>query len=206
MTKKVFLGGEGRNELGGWDGHHAYQTSGSPGIVEALLRRVQPEGWEVGGAMRWSSIRKLRVGGHGSAEEQNVKALCLHARERGCNVVAFVRDADENEIRATTILYTIMNEATADGGLRIVGGVAVNVIESWILAMQGHTKSESLGRIAAQLKLAAQGVPAKDTFAMVAVVDTVDIGKLPPDAESLLLWIQKASVALTFSGEGTQGK
>jgi hypothetical protein len=197
MTRKVFLGGEGRNELGSWDGHPAYQKSGEPGIVEALLLRVQPQGWTVAGAMKWSTIRKFRVGEHGRAEERNVKALCLHAKERGCDVVAFVRDADGDSDRVQMILETIRNEEAIHAGLGIAGGVAVNVMEAWVLAMQGHAKSEDLGRTAAQTKLESQGVPSKDTVAMVRVVENFDLANLPEDAESLRKWMQKASDALS---------
>jgi hypothetical protein len=41
---QVFLGGEGRNELGSWAGEPAYQHDDEPGVIKALLLRTQPEG------------------------------------------------------------------------------------------------------------------------------------------------------------------
>lgn len=47
---KVFLGGEGSNELGTrW-----YVPMGDElGVVEALLRRIRPGGWRVAAALPW---------------------------------------------------------------------------------------------------------------------------------------------------------
>jgi hypothetical protein len=37
----VFLGGEGRNELGSWAGDPAYQSDDEPGVIKALLQRTR---------------------------------------------------------------------------------------------------------------------------------------------------------------------
>ena len=41
LKVKVFLCGEGRNELGSRCGHPAYQTDAEPGVLHALLRREE---------------------------------------------------------------------------------------------------------------------------------------------------------------------
>ncbi len=66
---RVFLAGEGPNELGAFGKEESFQPSNdkerrqSPGVLEALLRHVQEDGWEVTGGIRWKDIRKLQVGG-----------------------------------------------------------------------------------------------------------------------------------------------
>lgn len=64
---KVFLGGEGSNDIGTrWH----VPMGDSPGVAETLLRRVRPSGWRVAGAMQWRSIRKYRAGAANERAEQ----------------------------------------------------------------------------------------------------------------------------------------
>src|SRR5258705_10886531 len=92
---KVFLGGEGNNELGTrW-----YVPMGDePGVVETLLRRVRPSGWRVAAALPWKAIRKYRTGAANQradhADAHNVRGLVLHAYEEACEMLAFLRDVD----------------------------------------------------------------------------------------------------------------
>ncbi len=45
---KVFLGGEGPSELGGWSKEREYRdTHPEPGILESLMLKVQPNGWKI---------------------------------------------------------------------------------------------------------------------------------------------------------------
>lgn len=84
---KVWLGGEGNCELG-----TRADGGDSVGVVEALLRKLEPLGWHVEGATKWQHIRKFRVGaairrsGHG--DTRNARALALIAFEAGCEVLA----------------------------------------------------------------------------------------------------------------------
>jgi hypothetical protein len=88
MTLKLLLAGEGMNELGGWDVAPPWRRHPpDPGVLEALLRRIEPEGWEIVDAVRWKDIRKFKVGGHREAETRNVLGLALMAREKGYDVL-----------------------------------------------------------------------------------------------------------------------
>jgi hypothetical protein len=106
----VFLGGEGRNELGGWAGDPVHRKDDDPGVIEALLVRTRPDGWKILGAHVWKNIRKYTDYGRlpsdtrrlirGSHEERAVLGLVLDAKERGAQVVAFVRDQDDVQAKA----------------------------------------------------------------------------------------------------------
>jgi len=96
---RVVLAGEGPNELGTWSREAPYREPSTPGVVEALLKRVRPDGWKVVDAVPWRSLRKLRVGKHGEAERRNIRGLVLRAWEAGAHIVAFVRDRDGNAQR-----------------------------------------------------------------------------------------------------------
>ena len=80
---KVFLVGEGPNELGSWGRHPSYRSAPTPGALEALLRRMCADGWEIGGATLWKDIRKYRSGTPESAETRHVLGAALDAVERG---------------------------------------------------------------------------------------------------------------------------
>ncbi len=194
MSLRVWLGGEGRNELGGRDGDPVYQND-QPGVIETLLRAVRPEGWHVAGATKWSRIRKLQPG-KATAEQKNVLGLALDARESQCQVLAFVRDADGDADRIRDVDEALKRAGEMFPSLRIVGGTAVNVLEAWVLAAKGDTKTESLGKVAAQTRLQDEGFAPKDTLAMVGVAAKVTLEKLPTDAASLRAWLLQAAKAL----------
>ncbi|MFO0553027.1 MAG: hypothetical protein U0271_31865 [Polyangiaceae bacterium] len=159
MTVKVFLGGEGAHELGDRINHPSFSTT-KPGTLEALLERVRtarpnpandPPRWEVIGARQWKSIRKLRAKGPSPAEAQNVAGLLLEARERDADVLAFVRDSDGDSQREKDIHAAIAKERA--GSVGIIGGVAVPVLEAWILAAQGKAKTGDFTKHNAQSQL-----------------------------------------------------
>ena len=77
----------------------------------------------------------------------------------------------------------------------IIGGVAVEKLEAWLLALAGVSKSESLTRPERSLneKL---GIDHKNTGQMVALVNEKGLAEIPDDAASLLNWLSKASAAL----------
>jgi len=141
---KVFLGGEGNNDLGSrW-----YRPmGGQPGVVETLLRRVRPDGWRVAGAQDWKSIRKYRAGAARTRPDhedtRNVLGLVLHAYEEACEMLAFVRDDDGDELREPAILQALETIATLGFAdeyryeLAVVGGVARPTLEGWILCLLG---------------------------------------------------------------------
>jgi hypothetical protein len=111
-TVQVWLGGEGPNDLG--DSDQPAHCRQQPGALEALLRREVPGGWSVLGATRWSRLRKYVAGGaigkegrHGPRDARHVKDLLLQAREKGADVLAFLRDIDDHEDRAAIIKQSL---------------------------------------------------------------------------------------------------
>jgi hypothetical protein len=192
----VFLGGEGRNELGSWGGHPAYQDEGSPGAIETFLKRVRPGGWKVVGACQWCRIRKYRAKGPTPGEEQNVLGLAHDAKDAGAEVFAFVRDADDERERPRVIDAAVVRAQEVFPSIRIIGKAAIPALEGWILAVMGEPGTEDLGKAAAQKRLAAKGIAAKDTAAMVKMVERRDLGAIPADAQSLLGWLAQAAALL----------
>jgi hypothetical protein len=194
---KVFLGGEGPNELGNRFGHPAYQNDERPGVLHALLARVERAGWEVGGARDWKSIRKFRAGKAEHQDTHNVMGLALDAREAACAVLAFSRDLDRDIAREEAVEEGIRRSLAAFGGaLGIAGAVARPALEGWLLALLGERGTERLSTPRATALLAEKGVSAKDGAAMVRVVEEAALDAIPPDAASLRLWLARAEAVL----------
>src|ERR1700760_4112469 len=108
MPVKVFLGGEGKNDIGTRaQTPKDDQRDEQPGVIEVLLRKLRPAGWQVAGAMEWKSIRKYRAGAarqHADhADAHNVHALVQRAYEEACEMLVFVRDVDGEQLRAAAI-------------------------------------------------------------------------------------------------------
>lgn len=194
---EVFLAGEGPNELGGWCKEREYRDEHpNSGVLEALARQVAPSGWQVRDAIQWKSIRKLAVGTKGKgAERKAVLAAQLHAKERGCAVLLFSRDRDgqkyaerQREIEAAL--------SELDGSVAVAGGVCVERLESWLLAISGRTGTEDIRDKRADVELESLGIPAKDTAAMVEHVQRHGIAAVPPDAASLHAWLARVDAYL----------
>jgi hypothetical protein len=193
---KVFLGGEGNNDLGSrW-----YRPMGDqPGVVETLLRRVRASGWQVAGARSWQSIRKYRAGSAKDradhADARNVLGLVLHAYEEACEMLAFVRDDDGDELREPAILQAL--EAVATLGfadeyhyeLAVVGGIAKPKLEGWILCLLGVTGTDAMTRARVDRELATTDVQPKSTAQYVAIAET---RALPSGNSSLPAWLARA--------------
>ena len=196
---KIFLAGEGVNDLGERAKHPSY-VSDPPkhGVIEALLRKVREDGWSVAGAVCWKDIQKGRPGQHASAEAQNVKGAALRAKESGADILAFVRDRDGYPGRTDDIDDGMSRAAEIFAGqLTVVGGMAIEELESWILSLRGEPKAEGLRDPKAHLEAALK----KDgltlsTESMVALVQSGDVQALPTDATSLRLWLERAQAAL----------
>jgi len=199
VTVRVFLGGEGPNELGGRAGDPVYADVNRPGVVEALLRRAQPDGWEVAGARAWKSIRKLRIGPQRHADTHNVLGLVLDAKEADCGVLAFTRDRDNDTGRVKAVQEGIELARSHFPGVGVIGGVPIPKLEAWILALMGEHKTEELRTAAAVDRLELRGVGAKDTATMVGVVEAADLGKLPKDAEGLCAFVERSRDVLKLA-------
>jgi len=194
---RVFLAGEGTNELGSRIGHPSYQSDERPGVLYALLTRVQSTGWEVAGARDWKSIRKFRARGAVHADTRNVLGAVLDAKEAGCEVLAFSRDQDRDPDRKAAIEEGIRRVPEEfEDAPDVIGGVAIPTLEGWILALLGRSATEALTPQKAARALADAGIDLKDTLAMVAVVQEADIDRLPDDAASLTAWLAQARAVL----------
>ena len=200
--RQVFLAGEGANELGDWhqEGPYRRRLGGRtgkepprPGVLETLLRKVVADGWEVVDAMEWKQIKKLRPGRGDRGDGHHVQALCLHARESGCDVVVFSRDRDgrKYEDRRVQVEAAIEDELGRDDALGVVGGMAIEKLEAWIVALLGERRSEE--QLHPETLLTERyGIEPKHTGQMVAAVDAADLAKIPADAESLRVWLSRA--------------
>lgn len=190
----VYLGGEGQNELGSRCGDPIYQDDSKSGVIETLLRGVQPTGWTVIGATKWCQIRKLRATGASPNEARNVLGLIYEATRAGARVLAFLRDANGDPSRPQIIADAINEAKGKFPDVEVIGCAAIPVLEAWILAIQGEHGTEKLGKTAAQAKLVAAGI--KDTVAMVDVAAKIVRANLPGDAASLHAWLARADQVL----------
>lgn len=199
---KVFLAGEGPNELGGWSKERIYRDE-RPwlGVLESLARHVVPTGWEVRDAMVWKDIPKLVVGTRGKGiERKTLLAARLHAMESGCDVVLFSRDRDgpkkdkhEREREIEAVLAELDGD---DGAVTVAGAVCIERLESWLLALTGRSRTEELGDDKVDLELEELGVPKKDTRRMLELIDRHGLAAVPPDAASLRTWMERVVAAL----------
>lgn len=142
---KVFIAGEGSDEIGDWAGDPAYLPAAPfGGVVEALLRQVRTDGWIIGGGGPWKRIRQIAVGRdlHGR-ERRRVLGVINQALEAGCDVVAFVRDQD-GEVDRELVIENAIQEARTLLGIGVIGGVAIQELDSWILAILGEPGSETM--------------------------------------------------------------
>jgi hypothetical protein len=194
----VFLAGEGANELGGWHVERAYRAEQpTPGVLETLARHVAPAGWEVRDAMKWKDIPKLQVGSKGKgAERKVILAAHLHAKERGCTVLLFTRDRDAPKYAARQLEIERALDELSDSSVAVAGGVCVERLESWVLAVAGRSKTQAMGKDKSDAELESLGIAAKDTAAMVEHVHRLGIAAVPSDAASLHAWLARVSACL----------
>jgi len=204
---KVFLGGEGNNDIGTrWQRPMGDQS----GVAEALLRRVRPSGWHVAGARSWQSIRKYQAGAARKradhADAHNVLGLVLHAYEDACEMLAFVRDGDGDELREQVIGRVLETLATFGFAeefhyeLAVVGGVARPKLEGWILWLLGVTGTDAMTPARVDRELETTEIEAKSTVQYVAVAES---RALPAGHGSLPEWLAhaKATFGRLIDGE-----
>ena len=192
---KVFLSGEGPDELGDLFKEPQYRGKPPlPGLLHALLEKKASLLPEIVGARIWKRIRKFRLAKHGDAETHNVLGLLVEADEVGADVLVFVRDQDGDEERERAVKEGI-RLAREDGRFhaKVAGGVAVQEIEAWLLAMLGERRSEDRADPKTHLR-DHHGVA--DREGKIRVVENATLNNLPPDANSLRDWLHSVEVAL----------
>jgi hypothetical protein len=202
---RVFLGGEGVDELGRFAHAPAYAVDSSgkrevekgPGIIEALAERLKGQPLEFVGGLAWHRIRKRKgMRGVTAAEARNVVGLALDAKDAGCDAVVFVRDQDGQGRRAADVEEGIHAARERCPDLRIIGGMAVEEIEAWLLAMLGERNSESHRRPEEVLR-DRRGIA--NRYGKTRVVEEADFDKLPEDALSLRRWMNRFESTLAPS-------
>jgi len=189
---KVWLGGEGPSEIGDRDLVGGERV----GALEALLRKVEPSGWTLEGATRWSRIRKFRVseaiGRDNHGDIHSIAGLAQVAFEAGCEVVAFSRDVDADEHRADAIADGIAHARAKVPMVAIIGGPAIPALEGWILALLGVRDTEDKSRDRCNQLLAARDLDGKHAEDYVAVIEDADLDKIPPGSDALVAWLTLA--------------
>ena len=199
---KLLIAGEGKDELGRWAREKSYQTleESSPGLIEALLRRVRPDGWEIVEGWMWKLIPKyqarrgrpdptreeVRREGLGP-EGKTLLGLALLAEERGCDALVFARDRDGDEDREREI-DDALKLAKERFTTRIAGSVAVEEIESWLLSMLSERRAEEHAD-PKQVLVDRHGIATLEQ--KVRVVEDADIDRIRSDAHSLRRWIER---------------
>jgi hypothetical protein len=186
---KIYLSGEGSDDLGDW--YRPLQYRADPpviGVIEALTRKVGACSTEVVGACIWKDIRKFTFKPSARGETQNVLRLVIEAEEAEADVLVFVRDQDGYDDRERDVEEGIRQAGERRYAVPIVGGVAVQEMEAWILALLGERKSE--GHADAKRVLATRH-DIEDLTEKVAAIEQADIAGIPEDAASLRLWMDR---------------
>ncbi|MEO5730993.1 MAG: hypothetical protein ABI134_14160 [Byssovorax sp.] len=184
---RVFLSGEGPDDLGDWCNDPQYRSNPPRiGVIEALLRNVSKVDFTIVDARVWKRIRKFKAGKHAQPETRNVLGLMLEAEEARCDALVFVRDQDGYADRQASIETGILLANDGDYEPALVGGVAIQEIEAWILALLGERSTE---RHADAKAVLVKRHSITSCAEKVAAVESADRSKIPEDALSLLTWL-----------------
>ncbi len=125
----------------------------------------------------------------------------VEADEVGADVLVFVRDRDGDEERAAAIEEGLRLAREGTYSAKVVGGVAVEEIEAWILALLGERRSEH-PKDAKRVLRNRHGIA--DLGGKRAVVEDANLGNfpedanldaLPDDAVSLRAWLTRVREA-----------
>jgi hypothetical protein len=189
---KIFVGGEGPGELGKWAEPveaRAHSKRGD-GVLVALVRRIHSDCTVVGG-IPWKSIRKLRPGGHRSAEERNLLGLEVLARESGSDCLVWSRDTDQDDERREQLRHA-MRELTHPS----VGCPVDPCLESWALALaRKHNSPDTLTSTKAKALAKQHEIGSVDAMERLAQTQPLEELRSP----SLNQWLTTCSTAPTSS-------
>jgi hypothetical protein len=187
--RRIFVAGEGPHDIGRWAQELPWR-SGERGFLEAVLAKVRPDGWEIVEGLQWKRIPKYRSGDHRRPEQRTVLGLIALARNRGCDLVAFLRDHDGDDARPAAIAEALAERAVDDPD--VIAGVPVRTVDAWVLAILGERATERLRDPKADLE--ARSVRTRSERA--AVVDARGFADVPDDARSLRTFLAEAERAL----------
>jgi hypothetical protein len=147
MSLKVFVCGEGTDDIGRWAIEVAYRDA-SPrgdGAIGELARRVVAEGWTIVDGRALKNVPVLRTGKGLKQEAVRFHGAMQLAREKGCDVVLFARDTDGDEERTRQL-----RDLRATDADRVALAVVEPVIEGWALELSGERRKGGWTRKAAQ--------------------------------------------------------
>lgn len=148
MSLKVFLVGEGPNDIGRWSVDKTYRDSKSgDGVIGALARRQVEEGWHVEEGRAWKKLSVFKVGGGLDVDEKRFSIAKQLMREAGCDVLLYARDVDSDEDRKA--LLVSLREANTDVGLAVVDPC----VEGWLLELRGERKKHGWTKAGSQKAL-----------------------------------------------------
>ncbi|NUQ74927.1 MAG: hypothetical protein HUU21_15360 [Polyangiaceae bacterium] len=192
---KLLLSGEGYDDIGDWAKEPMYRSKPpEAGVIEALLRKLEAGEITVREAVPWKKIAKFRAGDHAHPETRNVLGLAVKADDMRCDALVFVRDRDRDEDRQADIENGIKLAQSKFPDLAIAGGVAVEEIEAWILAILGERRSERHADPKTVLK---QNHSIAGRASMLSALEDKTLGQIPIDATSLRTWLARAAAALS---------
>jgi hypothetical protein len=203
MPARVWIVGEGNNELGIGDGTGKRDR----GVLEVLLARVCEAGWECAGKLPWNAIQKFQAGGArladpGHGDYRNVLGLVLRAQEEAADAVAFSRDVD-SDLEREAAVGAALDWIREDSGwpIDVIGGVAKPAIEGWILALRAVPHTDAMSRTRTATHLIEHRIDLKSTDQYVEVVEQARLGEpphfgLPSGTESLRAWLATAHEVL----------
>lgn len=198
MSRPVLLAGEGPDELGRWYRELPYQHLGPkdvdvPGLLEALLHKLEVAPWTVVGGAAWRRIPVYRAGNRRAPETKRVLGLALLAGEQGAEVVVFARDRDRDVEREADIEAGITEARALGLKAALAGAVAVEEIEAWLLAMLGDRGAE---RCAQPKEKLAEQHGADCRARKVAIVEEADVERAAQVSPSLARFCERVRGAL----------
>lgn len=203
---RVLIAGEGRFELGGFHVEPSYRAEAPEcGVVEAMLRRVAQRDFCVANGVPWKNIRKFKIGrSPEAADAQCVLGLAQLAKDSGYDAIAFVRDRDRSEERGTHVDDAIaVAERRFGVTLAIVGGVARECTDAWVLAWDGRRGTESMSVAAAKAARTQAFLTTSDAAAMIGRAEP---DAIPDDAPRLRAWLDVARRVLAAAPDGGAGR
>jgi hypothetical protein len=196
---RIFIAGEGSNELGGWAKAPSDRVPPfEPGVLTTLVDRVAGTPANVVGCAQWKNLTKFRAGERGKpagkGDIRSLRAAQLQAKEAGANILVALRDTDGHADREAALIAAAATPPTA---LRTVVGTPHLKLEAWILACAGTRRAEEMGSQGLTNALTSLGIPQKGTAAMVDVVENCDLTTIPPCATRLHRFLDDLRAALT---------
>jgi hypothetical protein len=146
---RLFVAGEGVDEIGKWSEHSSYRQSSErgDGVLAELFRKKHPATVQDGKA--WTEVSHFRAG-IPRGDAHTLAALALAASEAGVDVLVWARDTDGDAVRVAELKSTQEELRREYPSLLFVGGLPHPAIEAWVIAIgdfDTDPESRSKGRL-----------------------------------------------------------